>query len=110
MSKVEECQLKLEAKKEEIDKLQEKDKALYSTFSHTLGENNKFEGFLTKVFKKKIKRVKKTEKDAGSDEESEEDESDEDYDSDEEENSDAEELDDSVCPPGCDQVRILQIL
>ena len=39
-----------------------------------------------------------------SDEESSDDDSDGDYDSDEEGDGDDEELDDSVCPPGCDQV------
>lgn len=32
------------------------------TFEASLGENNKFEDFLTRVFKKKIKRAKKKEK------------------------------------------------
>lgn len=49
----------LETKKQEIDKLLEQEKALYTTFSTAMGENNKFENFLTKVFKKKIKRAKK---------------------------------------------------
>jgi len=51
--------MSLEAKKQQIDKLLEQEKALYTTFSAALGENNKFENFLTKVFKKKIKRAKK---------------------------------------------------
>ena len=58
-SKVEDCQMTLESKKQQIDKLLEQEKALYTTFSTALGENNKFENFLTKVFKKKIKRAKK---------------------------------------------------
>ncbi len=96
--------MKLQAQKEEIDRLQERDKALYTTFASTVGDSNKFEAFLMKVFKKKIKRVKKTEQNAGSDEESDDDFSDDDYDSEEDEDSETEELDDSVCPPGCDQV------
>lgn len=50
---------KLELKKKEIEKLQEKEKALYAQFQASLGENNKFADYLTKVFKKRIKRSKK---------------------------------------------------
>ncbi|XP_031554688.1 cilia- and flagella-associated protein 44-like isoform X2 [Actinia tenebrosa] len=108
--KVEDCQMKLEAKKQDIEKLLDREKTLYTTFSTAMGENNKFENFLTKVFKKKIKRAKKkaqTEK--GSDEESDEEDSDEDLSSSDEEDSDAEELDDTVCPPGCDQALFDQV-
>lgn len=108
--KVEDCQLKLDSKKQDIEKLQEQEKALYNTFSAALGENNKFESFLTRVFKKKIKRAKKkTQAQEGSDEESEDEDSDEDLSSSDEEDSDAEELDDSVCPPGCDQALFDQV-
>ena len=43
-----------------MEELQENEKLLYDSFTEQLGENNKFADFLTKVFKKKIKRVKKT--------------------------------------------------
>ena len=46
-------------KKKEIEKLQEKEKQLYAQFQASLGDNNKFTDYLTKVFKKKIKRAKK---------------------------------------------------
>ena len=52
-------QARIESKKKEIEKLQEKEKALYATFQASLGDNNKFQDYLTKVFKKKIKRAKK---------------------------------------------------
>lgn len=52
---------KIELKKKEIEKLQEKEKALHAMFVQSLGENNKFADYLTKVFKKKIKRSKKKE-------------------------------------------------
>ena len=42
-----------------MGELQESEKLLYESFTEQLGENNKFADFLTKVFKKKIKRVKK---------------------------------------------------
>ena len=97
--------MKLEMKKEEIEKLQEQEKTLLSTFSSMIGENNKFEGFLTRVFKKKIKRAKKKDESRdGSDDDSDDDDSDEEFSSSEESNSDEETLDDSICPPGCDQV------
>uniref|UniRef100_A0A8D0G0V4 Cilia- and flagella-associated protein 44 n=1 Tax=Sphenodon punctatus TaxID=8508 RepID=A0A8D0G0V4_SPHPU len=96
-----------EEKKSEIVKLQEREKALYATFQASLGENNKFAGFLTKVLKKKIKRVKKKEVEGEGDEEEESDEeSDEEssFESDEEESgSEAEVFDDTVCPKDCDE-------
>lgn len=60
-SKLEECSEQLELKQRDIAKLQEREKALITAFQASLGENNKCEEFLTKVFKKKIKRVKKKE-------------------------------------------------
>ena len=54
-----EVQLKLDNKKKDIEKLQDKEKTLHATFTTSLGENNKFADFLAKVFKKKIKRSKK---------------------------------------------------
>ncbi|XP_022090775.1 cilia- and flagella-associated protein 44-like isoform X2 [Acanthaster planci] len=102
--KVAECQQKLDAKRKDIDRLNEREKALYANFQASLGENNKFAEFLTKVFKKKIKRAKKkAQTEEGSDEESEESSEDESDWSSDEEDSEEEGLDDSVCPPGCDQ-------
>ncbi|XP_040195062.1 cilia- and flagella-associated protein 44 [Rana temporaria] len=96
----------LETKRKDIVKLQEKEKTLHATFQTSLGEKNKFDTFLTKVFKKKIKRTKKKEvtgdeeEDEDSDEESDDEST---YESDEEE-SDSEDgvFDDSVCPNNCD--------
>ncbi|XP_030833850.1 cilia- and flagella-associated protein 44 isoform X2 [Strongylocentrotus purpuratus] len=103
-AKVVECQMKLDGKRKDIEKQNEREKALYATFQSSLGENNKFQEFLTKVFKKKIKRAKKKAKTEGeSDEESDESSDDEsDWSSDDDESGE-EQLDDSVCPPGCDQ-------
>ncbi|XP_066555153.1 cilia- and flagella-associated protein 44 [Amia ocellicauda] len=104
--KYEECQQQLEAKRRDIAKLQERDRALTTTFQASLGENNKFADFLTKVFKKKVKRAKKKEKKGEEEEELEsEEESEEESEwSDEELDSGSESgpLDDSVCPPYCD--------
>lgn len=51
----------MEVKKRGINKLEGKEKTIAAAFQNSLGENNKFEEFLTRVFKKKIKRVKKKE-------------------------------------------------
>ncbi|XP_014831211.1 PREDICTED: cilia- and flagella-associated protein 44 [Poecilia mexicana] len=108
MLKLDEYSDALEMKRENIARLQEREKALAATFKASLGENNLFQDFLTKVFKKKVKRVKKKEttgeegQEKDSDESSEsESESDEDYSSESEEEGPP--FDDTVCPPGCDQ-------
>ncbi|XP_069058886.1 cilia- and flagella-associated protein 44 isoform X1 [Pleurodeles waltl] len=104
--KSKDLQQQLEVKKLAIAKLQEREKALQTTFQASLGENNKFADFLTKVFKKKIKRTKKKvvhgeeDEDEDSDEESDEESG---WESDEEDlGSEDEPFDDSVCPDGCD--------
>ncbi|KAG7487289.1 hypothetical protein MATL_G00021590 [Megalops atlanticus] len=105
--KWEDCKKQLEVKQQGIVKLQQREKALIASFQASLGDNNKFSDFLTKVFKKKVKRVKK--KETSGDEEEQEDseeDSDEESDWDEEESEGESEsggpLDDSVCPPSCD--------
>lgn len=57
----------MEDRKCEIVKLQECEKALYANFQASLGEDNEFAHFLTKVLKKKIKCMEKKEvrKEAG---------------------------------------------
>ncbi|KAK1884326.1 Cilia- and flagella-associated protein 44 [Dissostichus eleginoides] len=80
-SKLEEYNEQLEVKRADIVKLQEREKALHAAFHASLGEENKFEEFLTKVFKKKIKRVKKKEPTGNEDE--------------------GGAALDNVCPPGC---------
>ena len=49
----------LDEKKEELEKLQERESSLTVTLNNTIGDGNKFEAFLIKMYKKKIKRVKK---------------------------------------------------
>ncbi|KAI1891221.1 hypothetical protein AGOR_G00141550 [Albula goreensis] len=106
-AKWEDCKKQLEQKQQLMLKLQQKEKALHASFQSSLGENNKFADFLTKVFKKKVKRVKKKEK-TGDEEEQEnsDEESDEESDWDDEESDEESDggcpLDDSVCPPSCD--------
>uniref|UniRef100_A0A803J8E9 Cilia- and flagella-associated protein 44 n=1 Tax=Xenopus tropicalis TaxID=8364 RepID=A0A803J8E9_XENTR len=104
--RLEDSMQQLDTKKREIGRLQEKEKAIHSAFQASLGENNKLATFLSKVFRKKIKRTKKKEEQAAEDEEDEsEEESDEEsaWESDED-GSGSEEgvFDDSVCPNNCD--------
>nr|XP_025949782.1 cilia- and flagella-associated protein 44 isoform X4 [Dromaius novaehollandiae] len=99
--------MQMKDRKYEIAKLQDCEESLYATFQASLGENNKFARFLTKVLKKKIKRTKKKEvkREADKEDESEE-ESDEEssLESDEEDSGSEDEVfDDSVCPKNCDE-------
>ncbi|GFO10997.1 cilia- and flagella-associated protein 44-like [Plakobranchus ocellatus] len=105
-TKMLEVQGKIDAKKKDIEKLLEKEKALMASFTQSLGENNKFADYLTKVFKKRVKRTKKKmSEDGESDEDSDEDSSDDSdwEESDEESESELGGFDLDVCPPGCDQ-------
>jgi len=52
------AQSKLELKKKEIEKLLEKEKIFLQSFLESVADN-KFSEYLTKVYKKKIKRSKK---------------------------------------------------
>ncbi|XP_063718325.1 cilia- and flagella-associated protein 44-like isoform X2 [Symsagittifera roscoffensis] len=107
--KVLDSKTKVETKRLEIERLEERQKNLLEEFKAGLGENNKWEEFLTKVFKKKIKRAKKKEQTGDDDEEEEDDESDSDESDSEDDDFDDEDdegrvvLDDSICPPGCEQ-------
>ncbi|KAL4229263.1 hypothetical protein ACF0H5_012303 [Mactra antiquata] len=97
---------KLEVKKKDIEKLQEREKALNAQFLASLGENNKFADYLTKVFKKKIKRSKKKATEGDDDDEDSDEDSDDDSDWDEDEDDEESETggyDLDICPPGCDQ-------
>ncbi|KTG29183.1 hypothetical protein cypCar_00002686 [Cyprinus carpio] len=111
-TKMHENKKQMELKKRDILRLQGKEKTIAATFQASLGENNKFEEFLTRVFKKKIKRTKKKETQGRDGGDVTEEEDDSDADSDEESDGDNDEdyddpetgvpLDDSVCPPNCD--------
>ena len=91
ISKVHTSKVKLDAKQKELTKLSEREKAVQQDFLVLIGEN-KFQDYLTKVFKKKIKRV--TQNDKNSEESSDEESSDDDSDW-SDEDSDAEPFDDT---------------
>lgn len=48
-----------------MSKLQEQEKAVVAAFQESMGQNNKFEAFLTGVFKRNVKYVKKQEPSEG---------------------------------------------
>ncbi|XP_074070622.1 cilia- and flagella-associated protein 44 [Macrotis lagotis] len=104
--KINENLAEMEERKNEINRLQDQEKAIYASFHTSLGENNKFANFLMKVLKKNIKRVKKKEvegeeeEDASSKEDSDEESS---FESDEEESeSEDETFDESLGLANCD--------
>ncbi|NWU90059.1 CFA44 protein, partial [Upupa epops] len=95
----------MEDTKCEIVKLQERKKDLYASFQASLGENNKFAHFLTKVLKKKIKSVEKeVGREAGDRKSKEENDEESNLETDEE-NSGSEDEDsgDLVCPKSCNE-------
>ncbi|CAD5123356.1 DgyrCDS11713 [Dimorphilus gyrociliatus] len=105
-TKISDCQTRLTKKKKDLENLSEKEKQLYATFLQSLGENNRFADYLTKVFKKRIKRkkAKASDGDGDSDEDSESDSDDSDFEeSDEDDESEGGGYDLDVCPPQCDQ-------
>ncbi|NWH66029.1 CFA44 protein, partial [Geococcyx californianus] len=98
----------MEERKYEIVKLHKSKKALHANFQASLGENNEFAHFLTKVFKKKINCVE--EKEVGREEgrryhgdENEDDEESSLGTDEENTESEDEDFDDSVCPKNCNQ-------
>ncbi|NXT73472.1 CFA44 protein, partial [Zapornia atra] len=97
----------MEDRKCEIVKLQECEKSLYANFQASLGENNEFAHFLTKVLKKKVKCMEKQEVDREADErdENEEEHSEESSLGIDEEDSGSEDevFDDSICPENCSE-------
>jgi hypothetical protein len=58
-TKITDCAYKLTLKKAEIEAILEKQKELNESFCELIGENNKNEEYVTKVFKRKIKRQRK---------------------------------------------------
>ena len=57
-AKIDEYREKLGAKKIEIESVILKEKEIHEEYRKIIGDNNKSEDYLTKVFKRKVKRVK----------------------------------------------------
>jgi len=101
VAKVAECQDKLTQKKAEIERLLEKDKAIMAEFSSEVGDGNKYADVLLKIFKKKIKRTRKSSAEGGGDDEYNSDEEEDDEDGGDS-GDDMDDEEEEVCPPGCD--------
>uniref|UniRef100_A0A672TLJ5 Cilia- and flagella-associated protein 44 n=1 Tax=Strigops habroptila TaxID=2489341 RepID=A0A672TLJ5_STRHB len=98
------CIAQMEDRKCEIVRLQECEKALYANFQASLGENNEFADFLTKVLMKKVKCTEKKEREADEEDENQENEGESSLGIDEENSvSEDEAFDDSVCPEDCNE-------
>ncbi|RKO93288.1 hypothetical protein BDK51DRAFT_14775, partial [Blyttiomyces helicus] len=123
--KIKECQEKLNSKKTEIELVIKREKEIHDEFHSSLGENNKHEELLTKIFKRKIKRSKKKAKndanarkgtnsaEASEDEEEEEEEDDDDMDEDSEGesmDSDSDADGGEECPGDCDAALFAKVL
>ena len=104
-----ECKTKLEAKRQEIEVWQEKDKVIESEFSSLVPESNVLWPQLFKIFKRKIKRTKKSNNDGDGSGDDSDYESSEEESSDDEGDSDDDDEDDS-CPAGCDQALYDKVL
>ena len=59
--KLTEIQAKIDVKRKDIEKLDEQQKQLLDTYHHMTKGETKFADFLTKVYKRRIKRKKKVE-------------------------------------------------
>eukprot|EP00743_Colponemidia_sp_Colp-15_P005137 GILK01005528.1.p1 GENE.GILK01005528.1~~GILK01005528.1.p1 ORF type:complete len:1787 (-),score=532.29 GILK01005528.1:93-5426(-) len=101
VNEIAECQLKLATKRTDIENWQVEDRQIMDEFNSLIGESSPFYAALMKIFKKKMKRSKKS---AGMDAE----------DFDDDENWEDEEMEDEeeedVCPPGCDIATYQKIL
>lgn len=60
-TKLAEAQLKIDNKRKDLEKLDENYKQLSHTFEHLIHEETKYNDFLKRVYKRKIKRKKKNE-------------------------------------------------
>ncbi|CAH8587804.1 unnamed protein product [Schistosoma curassoni] len=108
-NKVNELTLKLEQKKKDLERLSQREHQIHEEFKTSLDDSHKFIEFLTKVFKKRIKRKKQELIHSGSEDESEEsssssssdDDDDSSYEEIDDENEDVVIMDLDTCPPGC---------
>ncbi|KAJ3275132.1 Cilia- and flagella-associated protein 44 [Terramyces sp. JEL0728] len=98
-AKIAEYREKLNAKKAEIEAVIQKEREIHDEYKKMIGENNKNEEFLTKVFKRKKKAKEGNQDDKDLEEEDEESESDaSSYNSEDMQDEEFEE----VCPQECD--------
>ncbi|OON13916.1 hypothetical protein X801_10302 [Opisthorchis viverrini] len=101
--KIADLNVKIEARRKELERLAQREHVLHEEFKASLGEGHRFADFLTKVFKKRIKR-KKQEATGGDSEGSDESSSSSEgssYDESEDESDEDNILDLDTCPAGC---------
>ncbi|KAA3681859.1 uncharacterized protein DEA37_0009501 [Paragonimus westermani] len=103
--KISELNSRIDVRKKEIERLTQREHALHEEFKASLGEGHRFTDFLTRVFKKRIKRKKQESAEAGSDESAHSSSSSSDESSFEETEDESDEdeniLDLDTCPIGC---------
>ncbi|VDP27820.1 unnamed protein product [Schistosoma curassoni] len=95
--------------KKDLERLSQREHQIHEEFKTSLDDSHKFIEFLTKVFKKRIKRKKQELIHSGSEDESEEsssssssdDDDDSSYEEIDDENEDVVIMDLDTCPPGC---------
>ncbi|CAH8858209.1 unnamed protein product [Trichobilharzia szidati] len=102
--KVNEVTAKIEQKKKELERLAQREHQIHEEFKANISDSHKFAEFLTKVFKKRIKRKKQEvfhSDESQSEESSSSDESSFDESEDESGTEDVAIMDLDTCPPGC---------
>ncbi|UJR37290.1 hypothetical protein I4U23_029999 [Adineta vaga] len=111
-AKMNEFQLKVDAKKKDIDILDDRMKQLYGTYDEMIPKEHKFYNYLLRVLNKKIKRKKRVEGEEGDDADDMSQDLDDDDDWELEDDDDDEDLtntdptrqlDVDICPPNLDQ-------
>ncbi len=102
---VQECFSKLNLKRSQIEQIIQKESDIFEEVKNAIGENNKNEAYLLKVFKKKIKRAKKKVNEDGElvDESSEEDLSDDDSYEEDQDDQDKEQNFADIRPVDCEE-------
>nr|CAH8852852.1 unnamed protein product [Trichobilharzia regenti]CAH8852854.1 unnamed protein product [Trichobilharzia regenti] len=102
--KVNEVTAKIEQKKKELERLAQREHQIHEEFKASISDSHKFAEFLTKVFKKRIKRKKQEvfhSDESQSEESSSSDESSFGESEDESGTEDVAIMDLDTCPPGC---------
>jgi len=102
-ARVADCQEKLNAKKVEMEKMLEADRAIMEEFTTTVGERHKAFDALLKIFRRKIKRTRKPVQNDDAEDPDHFDSEDESEDDDDDDDDEEEEEEEEVCPPGCEE-------
>eukprot|EP00898_Chlorokybus_atmophyticus_P007049 jgi/Chlat1/7345/Chrsp59S06953 len=105
LAKVAECNDRLDLKRTEVDRLNDKKKQIVNDFDALVEEGNPLRDALVKAFQRRVKRSKRRGGGGGEGGGSEEDESEEEDEDGDGEDDDEDEEDDEedVCPAGCEQ-------